>query len=135
MTKEKDHSQHKRVKINILSADLYEGTDPNGMSDPYCRIGKDGKIGKKWITKTKVIQRTLKPNWNEEELFYVSAKKQKLYFEVWDRDPYFDDYMGTFEINAYECDKYVCHDVDLKKGSKVTGRLLFSISPLHVSPF
>jgi len=49
-----------RLSIQVLSGSQLCGKDPDGLSDPFIKI----KYGN-WCAKTKVIKKTLAPQWNE----------------------------------------------------------------------
>eukprot|EP01084_Bolivina_argentea_P164177 285464_1 len=84
--------------INLEKADTF------GKSDPYCIVSIDNGAQKQ--QKTKVIDKTVNPVWNESFNFYAFIDKpQHLTFEVFDYDMLSkDDFLGSYEFELL--DKY-----------------------------
>lgn len=67
----------------------------SGTSDPYCKI-----FFEEHNYKTKTIDCTLNPVWNEEFIFNIRSTTSKFQIEMWDKDlASSDDFMGYFELN------------------------------------
>lgn len=65
--------------------------DSNGFSDPYISY----KVNGKRIGKTKIIKKTLNPEWNHKDIFKLS-EGDRLEFKLLDHDNMAcDDYMGS----------------------------------------
>lgn len=99
---EKEKSQPAFSPGNVLVVTVVEGKalmagDPWGTSDPYCvlRLGAQQQ-------KTKVLLRTLCPQWNETLTFPITdAMATTLNVSVWDSDKYTsDDPLGSC---SYDC--------------------------------
>jgi len=71
-----------QLMVTALGARYLIAADSNGKSDPYCVL----KIGS-WKAKTKVIKKTLEPQWNQSWRMDIrEPEKQVLEVEVWDAD-------------------------------------------------
>mmetsp|Transcript_44982 Transcript_44982/g.72229 ORF Transcript_44982/g.72229 Transcript_44982/m.72229 type:complete len:899 (+) Transcript_44982:330-3026(+) len=107
--------------IGMLTCRLIRGTglksaDYNGFSDPFCKVSMD----KAWIStdekrkkkvdvirfKSKVIKKTLDPEWNETYEFVGVRKSSVLRVECYDRDVGYvtnsKDALGDFELDIAE---------------------------------
>ncbi|BFZ22451.1 hypothetical protein BsWGS_25490 [Bradybaena similaris] len=91
------------VRIRVIEAkDLIQadiGLTGMGKSDPYCKI----RVGAKQF-KTKVIQNSLCPVWDETfELIVDSADGQLLYIDVFDEDPgIMHDDLGSISLDLHQ---------------------------------
>ena len=54
------------INITVISATAVPSADLNGKSDPFVKV-TCGKI----VNKTKVIEKTLTPQWNESKLLFI----------------------------------------------------------------
>ncbi|KAG0166021.1 hypothetical protein DFQ30_007676 [Apophysomyces sp. BC1015] len=70
------------VTIHLLEARGIRGVDRGGTSDPYVRI----RVGKDQVYKTKVINKTLTPEWNENFTYNLSPKSTVFDFKVKDHN-------------------------------------------------
>lgn len=70
------------VSVNILEARGLRGVDKSGTSDPFVRV----KVGKSQIYKTKVIPKTLAPEWNETFTHGVGGEPFMFDFKVKDHN-------------------------------------------------
>ena len=68
----------------------------NTISDPYVKIDLVAVDDEEVIdsVRTETKNRTLNPMWNEEFLFRVKLRKQKLILKVFDEDMLTDDFLG-----------------------------------------
>eukprot|EP01043_Picozoa_sp_COSAG02_P003812 COSAG02_NODE_96_length_37408_cov_9.762604_8_plen_3626_part_00 len=96
-TPQKKSPDDTKRKIVLESASQLNNADTffGGKSDPYAIISWNGKV----LGKTKTIDNTLHPIWNEEFEFDVS-EAGLLRIEVYDHDVFFkDDLLGKVELN------------------------------------
>jgi ankyrin repeat protein/tetratricopeptide (TPR) repeat protein len=85
-----------RLSIRVIQAVDIPAMDEEGTSDPYLII-TCGQMKKR----SKVIQRTLKPQWHEDFDFFFAAKTTvpQMEIEMWDRDTSArDDFMGKASL-------------------------------------
>ena len=85
-----------RLSIRVIQAVDIPAMDEEGTSDPYLIINC-GHMKKR----SKVIQRTLKPQWHEDFDFFFAAKTTvpQMEIEMWDRDTSArDDFMGKASL-------------------------------------
>lgn len=78
----------------VLHANNLRGADVNGSSDPFCKV----KLGP-FKAKTRVLKKTLDPEWNETFIFVLEADNLALMggvpmlsFEIWDHNTLARDY-------------------------------------------
>lgn len=101
-----------------------------GKSDPFVRVKAQGKAN----FKTKTINNTTNPEWNEVFEFVVEQyESDTIEFEVYDEDPGKDDFIGRaeFPLNAL-VDRQEAIDTwltlkDVKKGSLNVGLQYFAL--------
>jgi hypothetical protein len=74
------------LHIRVLEAKELPSMDPNGLADPYCRMYMNDK--KKEIVKTRTIEKTLTPVWNESFTFLVrdTLPGTTLHITLYDQD-------------------------------------------------
>jgi Ca2+-dependent lipid-binding protein len=84
------------LTVTVLEAKNLPAMDHNGLSDPYCKF----KLGSQKY-KTKVIHKTLNPDWKEQfDMKLYNQKDKTLKVQVWDRDfPSTDDFIGECKID------------------------------------
>lgn len=74
------------LNIKIIEASGFSPTDPDGLSDPFCKIWLNDD--KERIKRTNVKEHTLNPMWNETFNFRIrDLRTNILHLEVWDKDP------------------------------------------------
>src|SRR5215213_2140068 len=69
------------LKLTIFSAKGLRNAERFGTSDPYIKITIHGN---KELAKTKVIEDTLNPVWNETHYLTLTTLNEFLKFELWD---------------------------------------------------
>lgn len=79
------------LNISLMGARGLPPADTNGKSDPFviCHVlDANGKLKKKSISQTRVIEKTLDPWWGEEhdDKYCYESEEDSLYFEVHDFD-------------------------------------------------
>lgn len=107
--------------VGMLTCRLIRGTglksaDYNGFSDPFCKVFMD----KAWLSKaekkkkhtdiikfkSKVVKKTLNPEWNEMYEFVGVRKSSLLHVECYDRDVGYvansKDSLGSFKVDLAE---------------------------------
>jgi Ca2+-dependent lipid-binding protein len=91
------------LKLDVISATGLKSSDANGYSDPFVV----GYLNKRKVFKTKVVKKTLHPEFNESFTIPVKSKnRQKLRLELWDWDRVGDnDPLGNVLININEIPK------------------------------
>ena len=108
------------LKIGLIRAQHLPKMDATGSADPYVTLDIHGKK-----QKSKIIQNTLNPEWNEEFVFEVDADHNtKLTLKLWDSDRASEDdeigevsfklanlsgssSSGTFKLKAPGLNKFV----------------------------
>ncbi|KAH0793633.1 C2 domain containing protein [Histomonas meleagridis] len=81
------------LHVRVVSAKDLKAADANGKSDPYVIV----KLGNEQ-RKTKPIQNTLSPVWNEEMHFVPVTPDQEISFQVMDEDILKDDKLGRVVV-------------------------------------
>jgi Ca2+-dependent lipid-binding protein len=83
-----------KLIVQVIEARDLLAMDNNGFSDPYVKL----QVGKQ-RAKTKVINKSLNPIWDEEFSFRVGDLKDELCVSVLDEDKYFaDDFLGQIKV-------------------------------------
>jgi len=72
--------------------------DPNGLSDPYATLQLTGNTDKKKLNKTKVIKKTLNPEWNSDFEITVPGPAGSVDVKLFDSDVSADDPLGDVTI-------------------------------------
>ncbi|GBN10443.1 Protein unc-13 4B [Araneus ventricosus] len=74
------------ITIHVIEAMDLMAADPDGLSDPFCKIWLNDK--KQLYKSTEVKEHTLNPMWNETFRFNLhDLKRDIIYIEIWDSDP------------------------------------------------
>lgn len=80
--------------VRVIEARNIPPMDLNGLSDPYVKI----QLGKQKF-RSKVVKKSLNPQWGEEFGFRVDDLNEELLVFVLDEDKYFnDDFVGQLRI-------------------------------------
>lgn len=90
----------------VLHANKLRAADVNGALDPICKV----KLGR-FKAKTRVLKKTLEPEWNETFMFVLEADDLALMggvptlsFEVWDHNTLAHDYfLGEVSSTLHTC--------------------------------
>ncbi|KYQ91616.1 hypothetical protein DLAC_07385 [Tieghemostelium lacteum] len=104
-----DPTKYDVISFNILNATVLEATDPNGLSDPYVRIGKvksDSLFASRWLVETEVQEKTLSPTWNYMEEVIIGKDIDRIIIELWDKDTFRNDYIGRAYVDISELSDY-----------------------------
>ncbi|XP_065198290.1 uncharacterized protein LOC135829831 [Sycon ciliatum] len=83
------------IHIIIHRARDLMSKDINGKSDPYCIV----KVGKAVRYKTRVIPKTLHPQWEESFTIEYLKDDEKLTIVCFDKDTLSDDALGTIQLD------------------------------------
>ena len=90
--------------MQVLHANELRAADVNGSSDPMCKV----KLGP-FKARTRVVKKTLEPEWNETFIFVLEPDSlalmggvPMLVFEVWDHNVLARDYF-LGEVCAIQC--------------------------------
>ncbi|KAG8045509.1 hypothetical protein GUJ93_ZPchr0008g11563 [Zizania palustris] len=118
------------VKLEILEGSDMKPSDMNGLADPYVK----GHIGP-FKFQTQIQKKTLSPKWFEEFKIPITSWESlnELSLEVRDKDPVFDDSLGTCIIDVHELRGGQRHDkwISLKNVKK--GRIHLAITVKDIS--
>lgn len=123
-----------KVRIKLIKAEGLRAADWNGKSDPFCLVtlGKQKK-------KTKIMKKTLDPEWNEEFILGEGQQLEKssqIVVTVRDHDLIMTDFLGSVKINVKDM-QYCDQDRKATKakwynltGKKAKGKILIESSLL-----
>jgi Ca2+-binding EF-hand superfamily protein len=94
-----------RVDIHVVRAKGLAAMDGSGFSDPFVKLswaaGWREKRTQQKVYRTKVVKRTLDPEWLEETFYMALCEEEVLTVEVWDWDRLTkDDPMGCVHLHA-----------------------------------
>jgi len=86
------------VIVKVLEARNIAAMDKGGTSDPYCRLKCNFN---KQRFKTKVVDKTLTPKWEETFKFFAPAQPEgQVVLKMWDKDRWTsDDFLGEIQID------------------------------------
>jgi len=112
-----------KIYINVVEARGLMSKDINGKSDPYVKLSCDT-----WKERTKIMQETLNPKWNETFELNYDTQCLKILFKVMDHDRIGrDEFLGTFTVSIRgippnkEMNRWFRLQGTGKKDEKVTG--------------
>ncbi|KAF3328830.1 C2 domain-containing protein [Carex littledalei] len=111
--------------LEILEGADLKPSDMNGLADPYIK----GKVGI-FKFKTKVQRKTLCPKWMDEFTIPITSWEtpNELLLEIQDKDPMFDDFLGTCAINLNELRGGERHEKWVQLKNIKMGRLRLAIT-------
>jgi len=93
------------LQISVKSARNLGAFDPDGFSDPFCVLSLEGCTSATKL-RTKVINKTLNPVWNEDFVFHVlkdyDPSKVELLISLFDKDAIGSDDMGFLKFRLSE---------------------------------
>ena len=125
-------------QINIHLMDGYDipNTDLIGKTDPYVRLKLNDQ---EFVHKTKVINNTLNPCWNETITLYSLCQEISLQIELRDEATGKDPLIGTKDINLNELKygeiKEITEELTPAKGMKKGGKIHFYVQESTIEPF
>jgi len=89
-------NSRKYLELRCISGRNLMAADSNGLSDPYI----EACLGSKKKQKTKVIKKTLDPNWNQLLTFEVhNPDIEPVHITVLDKDLFKSDYLGEITVD------------------------------------
>jgi tRNA A-37 threonylcarbamoyl transferase component Bud32 len=96
--------------IRVIEAKNVAAMDKSGTSDPYCRLKCSFN---KQQFKTKVIDKTLNPKWDEIFRFFTSHPPEgQVIIKMWDKDRWTsDDFLGEVTLDIHKYADGALHDV------------------------
>lgn len=90
------------LAIEVVAGRNLASKDSNGFSDPYCHVGfrdASGELKKGNYKKTKVIKKTLNPEWKESFDIPFDSSAVALEVSVWDEDTFGgSEFMGEIVL-------------------------------------
>ncbi|KAH9600945.1 C2 domain [Trypanosoma melophagium] len=95
-----------KLQVCICGARNLHDSQVISLPDPYCRI----RLGDKSY-KTKIIDNTLNPVWNETFRFQVADENSvQLCVELWNKNIIVDDIMGSYNLSLSNLTRGVVQD-------------------------
>ncbi|XP_015688171.1 C2 domain-containing protein At1g53590-like isoform X2 [Oryza brachyantha] len=118
------------VKLEILEGTDMKPSDMNGLADPYVK----GRLGP-FKFQTEIQRKTLSPKWFEEFKIPITSWESlnELVMEVRDKDPMFDDSLGTCSIDIHELRGGQRHDKWISLRNVKKGRIHLAITVEDIS--
>ncbi|XP_065836716.1 multiple C2 and transmembrane domain-containing protein 1-like isoform X2 [Oscarella lobularis] len=107
------------LTVVLLNGKNLPAMDDNGFSDPYCKF----RLGQEKY-KSKVISKTLNPEWKEQFDLHILDPGQSLEIDVYDRDyGAKDDFIGRCKVDLDELESDKTHHKTLDLQQAVSGRI------------
>jgi len=122
------------LQIQLISARNLAVKDSNGFSDPYCilkLLDKNGSELKNSKKKSKVIKKTLNPEWKETFMYSCDASVSCLEITCWDEDMMSDEFMGIIKLEPPQFSKNQPSYYKLQQRNskdEVSGDILLALS-------
>ncbi|KAK7262060.1 hypothetical protein RJT34_29620 [Clitoria ternatea] len=83
-----------KLVVRVIEANLLATTESNGLNDLYVRL----QLGKQKF-KTRVVKKSLRPEWDEQFSFWVDDLRDSLVISVMDEERFFNnDYVGRLKV-------------------------------------
>uniref|UniRef100_A0A7S2ZXN9 C2 domain-containing protein n=1 Tax=Rhodosorus marinus TaxID=101924 RepID=A0A7S2ZXN9_9RHOD len=118
------------IEVWVKSASGLIGPDLLDVPDPYCRVYLDDKQ----IMKTKHKKNDKSPVWNEKTGVTLTGERQKVRFEVMDKDTLSrDDFVGeaVLEMEEIESSGTVDRSLPLIRKGKQVGVIFIAVNFLQ----
>lgn len=118
--------------VKVVEARNIAAMDKGGTSDPYCRLKCNFN---KQRFKTKVIDRTLNPKWEETFKFFAPAQPEgQVVLKMWDKDRWTsDDFLGEIQIEIGKYADGKSHDLWFTLANEPKKREGSAKGEVHVS--
>jgi tRNA A-37 threonylcarbamoyl transferase component Bud32 len=118
--------------VKVLEARNIAAMDKGGTSDPYCRLKCNFN---KQRFKTKVIDKTLTPKWEETFKFFAPAQPEgQVILKMWDKDRWTsDDFLGEIQIDISKYADGKPHDLWLTLSNEPKKKEGAAKGEVHVS--
>eukprot|EP00808_Paulinella_micropora_P000340 g32402.t1 len=110
--------------VTVISGTRLPAMDSGKTSDPYVKVTV-GKV----TNKTKVIKKTLEPQWNQSFTFNEVNVDDPVKFKMADQDTFSDDLMGTWETTVRKMSRHAKAEF----GTSFTAEKWFNISTKYPS--
>ena len=131
-----DHERRRRLRLVVRSATGLVAADSNGSSDPFAVVGVAGAEEKAGSVRTRVIPKTLDPEWNEALILTLPPmNREPLVVQVFDHDLLgANDFLGEVcvPLSALELGEVVDDVFDLQprthKADEVSGSIALQLS-------
>jgi len=125
------------LHMKIIEAKNVPAADGNGKSDPYVKFVMNGQE-----FKTKAIQNTLTPQWNEVfQLSLLDRNSDSIRFSIWDEDVKYDDELAHLKFHIKDLKPGLLYDnwipmKNIKKEKLETLiHLVFHLAEIGDTPF
>ncbi|KPI83986.1 putative c2 domain protein [Leptomonas seymouri] len=111
-----------RLEVCICGARRIGDTQKVGIPDPYVKIIMGDRKKTQIKYKTKVVQNSLHPVWNEIAKFQIADyDSAQVVFEVWNDNVMVDDLLGSYALSVNGLQRGVVHDMwAILAGSKLS---------------
>ncbi|KAL5271451.1 hypothetical protein ACHWQZ_G001920 [Mnemiopsis leidyi] len=108
-----------RITLVIIKANDLAAMDSNGLSDPFVEL----VLHKDLVLKTKTINKTVNPVWNEKFTLYIDDRSALANIQVYDYDMFgANDRIGYIDLDLASTPPFHRYTTTLKLGSSVEGR-------------
>jgi len=108
------------LQIEMVGADKLRKADVIGKSDPYVVISLGASV-----EKTKVIDSTLDPRWDEKfDMLVYDKAEECIKFKVFDKDIDSDDFLGKAEVQLSDLNEHEIIALNLPLRDTSTGNLM-----------
>lgn len=101
-----------RLEVRICGARHIGDIQKVGIPDPYVKIIMGDNKKTQIQYKTKVVNNTLNPEWNEVSKFQIADyNSAQVVFELWNDNVMVDDLMGSYRLSVNGLTRGVVHDI------------------------
>lgn len=120
------------LSVKVIEARHIAAMDKGGTSDPYCRLKCNFN---KQRFKTKVIDKTLTPKWDEMFKFFAPSQAEgQVTLKMWDKDRWTtDDFLGEIVLELSKFADGKSHDLWLPLNNEPKKKEGASKGEVHIS--